>query len=210
MWYTRNNFLFQFSFFTAEYRQNRQIIIIGVPFRVIVFLLIEMKKLARLQLKVISGSMCCLWKFQALFVLILCLIKKDERKTICLAHGNDRNATLIITYCVKDFFYIRNPCCRVEKKQYEKMMTPFHTIESDLLCWSLFLCWPPIILLLKGDEIFRCDKKNILKSIENKIFFYSLTRSEFFLTYMVYFMWVERGKNCLPTWNNMFFRQLWK
>ena len=76
MWYTRNIFLFKFSFFTAEYRRNRQIIIIGVPFRAIVFLHIEMKILARLQLKVISGSMCCLWKFQVLFVLILCLIKK--------------------------------------------------------------------------------------------------------------------------------------
>ena len=48
LWYTRNIFLFQFSFFTAEYWWNRQIIIIGVPFRGIVFLLIEMKKLARL------------------------------------------------------------------------------------------------------------------------------------------------------------------
>ena len=96
MWYTRNIFLFKFSFFTAEYRRNRQIIIIGVPFRAIVPLLIEMKKLAVesnfwkhvLSVKV-SSSICShslsnkkRWT-------------EDYYIIICLAHGNDRNATLI-------------------------------------------------------------------------------------------------------------------
>ena len=98
MWYTRNIFLFKFSFFTAEYRRNRQIIIIGVPFRAIVFLHIEMKILARLQLKVISGSMCCLWKFQVLFVLILCLIKKDERKTIIYLYAWHMGMTAMLLW----------------------------------------------------------------------------------------------------------------